>query len=226
MVDLSLKKHWNRYALFWEKIMLEYSDYHRLKQEHIQALLGKKKILDVGAGTGNVTYELLRRGKKVYAVDISKEMLKILQEKCKEYSQNLVIKQSEVSRLSWVSDNYFDGINSMIVLPYVENVADHIKELYRILEKNGVVALSTNDPNYKDNFSEFIEDVKNSVRRVVGKEILNKFIQQARYNYNIKARNWFTPEQLKKLLLRIGFSDVSKPKYFGRKVTYFIKIKK
>ena len=44
-----------------------------------------KLVLDSGAGTGNVTEELLKKGHIVYAIDTSKKALDILREKCTKY---------------------------------------------------------------------------------------------------------------------------------------------
>ena len=47
-----------------------------------------KKALDVGAGAGNLTVKLLQMGYEVTAIDISAEMCKILEKKCRHYLED------------------------------------------------------------------------------------------------------------------------------------------
>jgi ubiquinone/menaquinone biosynthesis C-methylase UbiE len=227
MISKKLKniKHWDKFAYFWDAAMLNYPDYHKLKNWHIRALLNKKIVLDSGAFTGNATYGLLKNGSRVYGVDISSTALKILQAKCKKYSNNLVIKKTKGSDLSWVKDKFFDGINSMVVLPYVDDAVVYLKELYRILKSNGIIALSTNDPNYKNHFDEFHKTIGKT--KEIRQDDFREFFKLVNQNIHIKAKkNWFTPKQLQEILSDIGFKSISEPKYVDYKVSYFIKAKK
>ena len=68
--------------------------YNRYEQKRIDSILEMvdklvtdnhvhtKKALDFGAGTGNLTVNLLQMGYDVTAIDISEEMCKILEKKC------------------------------------------------------------------------------------------------------------------------------------------------
>ena len=67
-----------------------------------------KKALDVGAGTGNLTCKLLRMGYEVTAIDLSAEMCKLLENKCRHYleSHKLVVINSPIEAVTFDRDEF------------------------------------------------------------------------------------------------------------------------
>ncbi len=99
----------------------------------------QKIALDVGAGTGNLTGKLLRMGYKVTAIDISAEMLGILQQKYKSFLGNkLTIINSPIEDINFLSGE-FDLITCYSVLHHLPNYVETIKELSVFLKKGGVL---------------------------------------------------------------------------------------
>jgi len=89
----------------------------------------KYKILSVGCGTAE-ELEVLHNYGDVYAIDIDKEVLKFAKV-CKE------VKICDVCELDY-PDEFFDIICAFDVLEHIEDDEKAVKQIYRVLSKNGV----------------------------------------------------------------------------------------
>lgn len=87
----------------------------------------KGKILDHGCGTG-LLGEFL--DEKLYGVDFSENMLKMAKRKGME------VRQADLEKLPYKNDE-FDFVLSFTSLQNVENPDQAIKEVKRVLKKNG-----------------------------------------------------------------------------------------
>ena len=126
--------------------------YNRYEQKRINSALkmvdklvvdnqvDAKKALDFGAGTGNLTCKLLQMGYEVTAIDISAEMCKILEKKCKNYleAKKLVVINSPIEDVSFDRDE-FDLIACYSVLHHLPNYVDAIQRLSFFLKKGGIM---------------------------------------------------------------------------------------
>ena len=95
----------------------------------------RKKILEIGCGTGNYTKILIDRGYDVTALDLSESMLKAAKEKCtcKFIKGNI----SDVS----INDRFDACIAMFAVMGYVTTNSDILKALkniHRHLKENGL----------------------------------------------------------------------------------------
>jgi 2-polyprenyl-3-methyl-5-hydroxy-6-metoxy-1,4-benzoquinol methylase len=128
--------------------------YSRCEQKRIESALkmvdrlvsanhaGAKKALDFGAGTGNLTCKLLQMGYTVTAIDLSAEMCKILEKKCRPYleAKKLVVINSPIEDVSFDGDK-FDLITCYSVLHHLPDYVDVIQRLCGFLKKGGVMYL-------------------------------------------------------------------------------------
>ncbi len=101
-----------------------------------------KRALDVGAGTGNLTCKLLQMGYDVTAIDISAEMCKILEKKCRKYleAKKLVVINSPIEDVSFDRDK-FDLITCYSVLHHLPDYVDVIRRFCGFLKEGGVMYL-------------------------------------------------------------------------------------
>jgi ubiquinone/menaquinone biosynthesis C-methylase UbiE len=101
-----------------------------------------KKALDFGAGTGNLTCKLLQMGYEVTAVDISAEMCRILEKKCRQYleSKQLVVMNSPIEDVSFGRDE-FDLITCYSVLHHLPDYVDALQRFCGFLKRGGVMYL-------------------------------------------------------------------------------------
>jgi demethylmenaquinone methyltransferase / 2-methoxy-6-polyprenyl-1,4-benzoquinol methylase len=101
-------------------------------------------VLDVAAGTGLVTAEIVRRyACRVVAVDQSEEMLARVNRKLDQDStlaDRVEIVRAEAERLPF-EDARFDALTAGYLLRYVEDTAATLRELARVVKPGGKIAL-------------------------------------------------------------------------------------
>jgi ubiquinone/menaquinone biosynthesis C-methylase UbiE len=122
--------------------------YSRQEQKRIVAKLkaidqqigdNQKNVLDVGAGTGNLTGKLLQMGYNVVATDISPEMCAILKRKYGSYlPDKLTIITSPIENLSFEAGK-FDLITFYSVLHHLPDYSVTLRKLCSFLKKGGIM---------------------------------------------------------------------------------------
>ncbi|MBL7160447.1 MAG: methyltransferase domain-containing protein [Candidatus Aenigmarchaeota archaeon] len=99
-----------------------------------------KVVLDMGAGTGRASIPLAVKAKKVYALDQSKSMLRILRKKIKAKKiKNISILKSPFKRIPIPSESV-DLVVSVWSFPtHSKNWDRDLREVRRVLKKNGKI---------------------------------------------------------------------------------------
>jgi ubiquinone/menaquinone biosynthesis C-methylase UbiE len=111
-------------------------------KKFIRTVPEPKSVLEVGAGEGYLT-EIVAKiyGKSsIIASDISPEILKVAKQKLKPYKKAR-IKKEDAEKLSFKS-NSFDLLICCETLEHIENPDKALKEIERVLKKNGHCLLS------------------------------------------------------------------------------------
>jgi ubiquinone/menaquinone biosynthesis C-methylase UbiE len=113
------------------------------EQHKLLPLLGdvrEKNILDVGAGTGRLALLLCERGALLTALDVSEEMLKILQKKSGNRSNiKCVVGDAENMELP---DESFDIVVAAFLIVHLKNPLFFFKEAYRVLKPGGLFVVT------------------------------------------------------------------------------------
>lgn len=102
-------------------------------------------VLECGCGTGATAIELARISRKVVAVDnypLAVEMAKEFSQKVASDLKNLEILSASLEKLPF-KDNYFDKICFSEVIEHLDKPQAVLKELSRVVKKDGVIFLST-----------------------------------------------------------------------------------
>lgn len=104
-------------------------------------------IADIGAGTGKLTEQFLKKGIKIIAVEPNKNMLNVAKENLKEYNELLECKQ-ELAENTTIKNNSIDIITVAQAFHWFDKIAFK-KECDRILKANGIIAIMWNFIDYK-----------------------------------------------------------------------------
>lgn len=100
-------------------------------------------VLDLGTGTGTFALNAAMRGASVYALDISELMISKAKDKATKMGLDKKIKFvcADAENLPFKS-NFFDIIYTASVPHDVNNFDKYLKEIHRVLKKNGTVYMN------------------------------------------------------------------------------------
>lgn len=104
----------------------------------VDSNMNKPCILEIGAGTGNLSGKFLDRGYDIIAIDQSREMLSVAKEKYPK----LKVRQGDFLKIPY-SDKTFDIIVSTYTFHHLNNNEKSIaiKEMVRVLKDNGKIII-------------------------------------------------------------------------------------
>jgi len=124
-------------------LVIHWSQYLLLRDLHLAFLVSDesiKNVLDVGAGTGYQTIELLKAGKTVTAIDMSEEMLGKLEQSVAEeasaLNNRLTVLNMDGQQLDF-KDESFDAVTGMNAYYNFPDPLKGFRESYRVLKKGG-----------------------------------------------------------------------------------------
>tara|TARA_B100000315_G_C14421017_1_gene515551 strand:- start:44 stop:814 length:771 start_codon:yes stop_codon:yes gene_type:complete len=168
-------------------------------------LLGFKKddiFLDVGCGRGDVLLNVSRRGIKCVGIDYSRHAIK-LASKLLAGQKNVTLIRSDVNSLN-SPNNTFDKV---LLGDMIEHLSKGdglkcLKEVYRVLKKNGKVVVHTAPNLY---FIKFIYPIIRMIFSMSGRKSLIEKLNYHRKVAGIVHKNEFTPMQLYRLMKKAGF---------------------
>lgn len=118
----------------WERL------FKRIVWEQLGSIEGKR-ILDFGSGEG-ITANYFAASNEVIAIEPYEEMLKNAWTD-NEYKQII----GDVKSLSAYEDEYFDMIICHNVLEYIDDKEEVVKELARVLKKDGLLSVAKHNRN-------------------------------------------------------------------------------
>jgi demethylmenaquinone methyltransferase / 2-methoxy-6-polyprenyl-1,4-benzoquinol methylase len=129
----------------WMGALLSFGQDRRWRRAMVEKLdvTPDARVVDVAAGTGLVTVEIVRRyGCRVVAVDQSEEMLSRARHKLGRDSglaAHAELVRAEAERLPF-ADGEFDGLTAGYLFRYVDDPAATIRELARVVRPGGTIA--------------------------------------------------------------------------------------
>lgn len=97
-----------------------------------------KKVLDLGAGNGWNTVQLLEKGAYVWAIDISPESIRHIDERAAQYKENGFYcgRVMDAADMDY-EDNTFDLVVGHGILHHILNYEKTIPEILRVLKPGG-----------------------------------------------------------------------------------------
>ncbi len=215
MAKVDQRKHPQKVRAMFGRIAPNYDRMNRVmtlaqdlrwRREVIQyaALPEKGRLLDLGAGTGDLAFEAFRQvpTAQIFAADFTLPMMQIGR---KRKPTPIVWCAVDALDLPF-ADESFDAVVSGFLLRNVINLERSLQEQYRILKSGGrVVCLDTTQPR-QNLFSPFIRFHVNSVIPTLGRWIAG---DGAAYTYLPQTtQSFLRAEELADLLQKAGFCAV------------------
>ncbi|OKH18561.1 class I SAM-dependent methyltransferase [[Limnothrix rosea] IAM M-220] len=136
---------------FWDKIAAKYAEQPIEDEESYQKKLEitrgyfnpEMELLEIGCGTGSTAILHAPHVKHIRAVDFSKEMLAIAQQKASEQNiQNITFEQCSVEELN-VPKGSMDMVLALSILHLLEDKEAAIAKIYTMLKAGGLLVTST-----------------------------------------------------------------------------------
>jgi len=118
--------------------------------KHISDKFQNPRVLDYGAGTGNLSTKFLQLGCTVTACDVSVKSLNLLQQKIS--SNKLSIQPFDGETLP-IPDSHFDIIATYSVLHHIPDYISAIGEMIRVCKKGGIILIDheSNEQHWQPN---------------------------------------------------------------------------
>lgn len=158
------KKNVNAYfateSSFWNEIYQKKDVYAVIHQER-QSIAIKffedlslpldARVLEIGCGAGLTTVAIAKRGYAVEAVDSVEAMIELTRENASNFGVEKQIHASvnDIHGLSF-SDNSFDVVIALGVVPWIDNLNVALQEIFRVLASGGHLIMNV-DNRYRLN---------------------------------------------------------------------------
>lgn len=154
-----------RYAAAFDEVLPELPNYALTVETHCDLLAPgpERAILDLGAGTGNLTLRLLQKGAMVTAIDRNATMLEKLHEKCAEFDKNLQCYERDAADLALLESASFDAVNILLVLFAADQPGRILREAVRLLRPDGCLVIT--EPTRDFRLERVLEETEEELRR-------------------------------------------------------------
>jgi ubiquinone/menaquinone biosynthesis C-methylase UbiE len=122
----------------------EGDDTHRTQIDpYVYKTIGEvndKTVCDLGCGNGYMARHFSKGGGKVYASDISEELIRIAKEKSQGFDIKYLVHSAD--QLAEYTDGFFDVVVMNMSIHYIKNLDRLFKEISRVLKNRGIFVFS------------------------------------------------------------------------------------
>lgn len=142
---MSDKDYWERHARNYDVSMrwLLGRPLPRMLDLVSEAVRGKGKVLEVGAGTGIVTSAIARTSERVVATDYASAMIDALEIRIQDAAlENVISEQADIYSLPFEA-NEFDAVVAANVLHLVPDLPAALKALRNVTKPGGLLVAPT-----------------------------------------------------------------------------------
>jgi len=165
------------------------------------------KVLDVATGTGDVAFAIRKKYKtEIIGLDLSVNMLEKAKQKSKKYKiDDISFIEGDAENLPF-DDNTFDKLVISYGLRNLGNCERGLSEFYRVLKPNGKIGIL-----------EFLHPKSTIIARIfkfyfntILPRVASLFSNSKAYRYLPESvENFLSADELKLVLNKVGFDDVS-----------------
>jgi ubiquinone/menaquinone biosynthesis C-methylase UbiE len=198
-----------QYTRAYYEVLRHLPGYKILSDLHFNALSGAKRVLDSGCGPDDLVGRLLEEDseREVTAVDKNEEALVMLRRNASKYGSRLITLNSDFLNMD-LPDEYFDGINSKLVIDFVDDWKQYIAEHARVLAPGGVIVISGPDERTREYAPELVDRWKQELMRLPNweeiEEYWNLFIPYTQDMPKTKVKNWLNVREIYDELTKHG----------------------
>lgn len=179
----------------------------------------KGKLLDLGAGTGDLAREALRQfpSSRVFAADFTFEMMLVGKENT-DHQVNLVWSAADALHLPF-TDHFFDSVVSAYLLRNVSDLQAALQEQFRVLKPGGILVNLETTPPPRGLLGYLVRFHMNRIIPFLGRMISRN--KQAYQYLSESTEAFLEPEKLVVLMQEAGFQRVKFEQYmFGTIAIY------
>jgi ubiquinone/menaquinone biosynthesis C-methylase UbiE len=144
-------------------------------RRHVEALTsaGIRRVIDVGAGTGNVAVHLASRGVEVTAMDVSRAMLDQLRGKKQSgLPGRIEIVEQDAHLLNGWPEASFDGANVLLALFAMQAPRQVLREIIRVVRPAGLIVAT--EPRRSFQLKRLLDFVDDFVERHPSRDSLRE----------------------------------------------------
>ncbi len=142
---MSDKDYWERHARNYDVSMrwLLGRPLPRMLELVSEAVRGKGKVLEVGAGTGIVTSAIARTSERVVATDYASAMIEAVETRIQDAElENVICEQADIYSLPYKA-NEFDAVVAANVLHLVPDLPKALEALKKVTKPGGLLVAPT-----------------------------------------------------------------------------------
>jgi ubiquinone/menaquinone biosynthesis C-methylase UbiE len=224
---------WSEYALSYDRILNNTKVYPELLDrliggyENVRRIPEEAVILDLGAGTGNLSKKLIAAGRDrvIFAAENNRMMLKLLRSKCERFLRKdpdgggVIAFKQDITSLYGLDDAYFDFVLLNNVLYAVQDADACLAEAYRVLKPGGELRLS--GPRKDSNLDVLFACIEKELKEAGKFEELEadfRHVQSINKQRLSSMLYRWTTDEVEELLGKAGFKVfyVSKDAYAGQ----------
>lgn len=217
---------WSNYAKLYDRMLLKFDPYRELLEKVARLVGDAQSVIDLGAGTGNLTLELMKRRptRELCALEANQEMIETLRAKLRKRSRPwrknvTVLKGDLMGTLRELEASSIDCAVMMNVLYAIPDRAHCLREIYRVLKPGGTLVYSTSTKDTD------LDRLFTSVRENLASKGLLKKLQtvvDCADDRNRAMSDWIlrdTPQEVVSYASQAGFDvddkDVTHGEYVG-----------
>lgn len=197
--------------LFWDRMSSRYdSQVKKYRQTYRDTIERTKKyldkddiVLDFACGTGIATIQISGSVKEIHAIDISRGMIDIAEEKAAgDGIDNVRFLKTDLFDKGFEKESFDVGL-ALNILHFLKNAPENLNRIFELLKPGGMLISATDCLGEKKSFS-------NRIKKLLGRMGILPFMEM----YSIPG--------LKKTITDAGFKIVETADLYDNPPNYFV----